>query len=415
LGEQLATSSGAGAFAFLFVGGLLASLLPCVYPLYPITVTILRARKSSLGSFAHPLAYYGGLAAIYLGFGIIAALTGGAFNAILRLPIVNIAIGAMLFLLALATVQLLIFPSLHSANENHDEGLFGTCMMGMGAGLLSSACVGPVVVSILVALAANAGAISVGTASLAAFKMLTFGLGVGFPIVLIGIVGLTLPRGGRWMVAVQWGFAILIAYFALGYLLKGFAAYGLKDDVVHAVIIGAGLLLASVFFLQDEALLPHARMKRALLVVAGVTGALVMARNILPTTAAASASAQATSPEIETKGNLTWFLDKDAAYLAAAKAGKPVFLDFHGDWCTNCKAFQERVAISPELNAALQKAVLLKVYDGSALFRSYTADPRFPELKVGLPFFIVTDPNGNVIYKTSDFTRTDEMILVLSG
>jgi thiol:disulfide interchange protein DsbD len=57
--------------------------------------------------------------------------------------------------------------------------------------------------------------------------------------------------------------------------------------------------------------------------------------------------------------------------------------------------------------------VLYKVYDTSLAFEAYKADPRFPELKVGIPFFIITDAAGNVLYKTSDYTQTDEMILFL--
>jgi hypothetical protein len=80
-----------------------------------------------------------------------------------------------------------------------------------------------------------------------------------------------------------------------------------------------------------------------------------------------------------------------------------------GDWCTNCKAFQERTVQDEQLRSALQKAVLLKIYDTSVLFSTYRDDPRFPELRVGLPFFVITDAKGELLYKTSDFTKTDEM------
>ena len=89
---------------YLFLGGLLASLLPCVYPIYPITATLLRNRSGSgQGSWTHPLAYYLGLACIYFVFGIVAALSGGAFNQILRLPETNLALAFLFLLLALST------------------------------------------------------------------------------------------------------------------------------------------------------------------------------------------------------------------------------------------------------------------------------------------------------------------------
>lgn len=52
--------------------------------------------------------------------------------------------------------------------------------------------------------------------------------------------------------------------------------------------------------------------------------------------------------------------------------------------------------------------------DNTTLFEQYHADPRFPELKVGLPFFLITDPKEALLYKTSDFTKTDEMALFLN-
>jgi thiol:disulfide interchange protein DsbD len=421
VGAQLAASSGAESFAFLFVGGLLASLLPCVYPLYPITVSILRGRQSALGRYAHPLAYYVGLSGVYFSFGIIAALTGGAFNEVLRLPAANLTIGAVLFALGLATVGYLHFPTISTDFQPRDRGLPGSIVMGGLAGLLSSACVGPVVVSILVGLAANAEAVTIGTTLLASVKMLAFGLGVGFPILLIGVLGVSLPRGGRWMVAVQWIFGALIAYFALGYVYKGLGGVGVRNAAAHAVVFGAALLLGATFLLQRAEAPKTERMRNALLALAAATGFLVMARAVVPTSMAGMSmvpgvvAASAQEALVEERASLTWYLDRDAAYATAKKSGKPVFIDFYGDWCANCKAFEALAESDPVLRAALTDAVLLKVYDTSPLFRRYRDDARFPELRVGLPFFLITNPEGDVLYKTSDFTKTDEMVLFLSS
>jgi thiol:disulfide interchange protein DsbD len=55
------------------------------------------------------------------------------------------------------------------------------------------------------------------------------------------------------------------------------------------------------------------------------------------------------------------------------------------------------------------------VYEGSSTFKKYVSDPRFPELKVGLPFFLITDKDGNLLYKTNDYMKSDEMIMFLSN
>jgi hypothetical protein len=114
-----------------------------------------------LGKFAHPIAYYLGLIAIYFSFGIIASLTGGAFNQLLSYPLTNLSIGIFLFLLALATVDLLHIPFFGGEVDSKNQGLWGTGLMGAGAGLLSSACVGPIVVSVLVGIASNSTEINI--------------------------------------------------------------------------------------------------------------------------------------------------------------------------------------------------------------------------------------------------------------
>lgn len=419
IGSQLAESTGLSSFLFLFLGGVMASLLPCVYPVYPMTVNFLKNRKSKWGKFAHPIAYYLGLAVIYFLFGIVASLTGGAFNDILRQPIANLSIGILLFVMALATVDYLYVPFFGGQVDSDNQGLGGTIVMGAGAGLLSSACVGPIVVSVLVTIASNSSAITVGLAATSALKMMLFGLGVGIPVLLLGVFGLTLPKSGKWMLIVQWIFAVLIGYFAYGYLLKGFNGFGLTDQEGFYIFSGAVLVFLSAYHLQAEEKIKQEKVKVSIYTLAGVLGFFILGANMLPAvsnslSANTTGNKEAASPDTEQKGNLTWYLNKEAAYQKASETGKLVFVDFHGDWCTNCKAFQKNTQTDEALNAALQNAILFKVYDTSSEFEKYRNDPRFPELKVGLPFFLITDAKGNVIYKTNDFTKTEEMQLFLN-
>ena len=144
-------------------------------------------------------------------------------------------------------------------------------------------------------------------------------------------------------------------------------------------------------------------------------GAWILFRSFAPQPSATQSSIASTvGNSVEQKGNLTWYTDKEAAYDAAKKQGKLVFLDFHGNWCTNCKYFQKLTQEDPELNEALQSAVLYKIYDTSEEFENYKEDSRFPELKVGLPFFVITDTDGNMLYKTNDYQKTEEIAMFLS-
>ncbi|EMG01818.1 cytochrome C biogenesis protein transmembrane region domain protein [Leptospira borgpetersenii str. 200701203] len=110
----------------LIAGGVLASLLPCVYPLYPITVGIVRARGEGSPRILHPAIYYFGLITIYASFGLIAGLSGGAFNVILRYPIVNLALSVLIFLLALGSLDLIHLPFFQSKEVKTVQGCGGT-------------------------------------------------------------------------------------------------------------------------------------------------------------------------------------------------------------------------------------------------------------------------------------------------
>ena len=417
----LASSRGSlAAYGFLFLGGILASLLPCVYPLYPITATVVSSRSSGAGTrWLHPSAYYVGLAFIYALLGFIAGASGGAFNTVMRLPFVNLGLAVLFLLLALATAGFLPlgvfgFGSIGEARP----GVVGTLLMGMAAGFISSSCVGPFVVSILLGIASQVQGLALAGAFLAALKMLVFGMGLGVPFLLIGLFGVRLPKSGAWMRYVQWILGALIAYFSYVYLEKGLSGYGFEPGAIRLIFLAVLLFLFAAYKLQPESA-GSERIPRALYALLGIVSILSLARGILPSmsaTPAASIAVQGdTGPAMQHSGNLNWYLKRDDAMAAAKATGKPIFVDFFGTWCANCAEFEKLTQSDPKLNAALGNAVLLRVQDTVPEFKVWRSDKRFPELKVGLPFFVIMDNDGNLLYKTSDFTRVDEMLLFLQG
>ena len=378
---QLTGAGGFGTLPWLFLGGLAASLLPCVYPLYPITASIVRARGGHL--WTHPLLYYLGLVATYAAFGAIAALTGGLLNEIMRYALTNLLIGALFVVLALSIVDLWHLPFFHQRDVAAGEGRVGTLVLGMSAGLLSSACVGPVVVGILLGVAANAEAATLGAVVSATGQMIAFGMGLGVPFLAIGLFGVSLPKAGRWMRWVQWALAALIGLFAWTYLEKGLLIAGFSSAEASSVLIAAGVLLAGLYGWQDSDRTATQRMQKACSGVMAAAAMVLLLRVALPEAAPAG---QTLAPEV--KHNLSWHLNEQAAYSEAKARGSNVFIDFYAHWCANCKAFEQLTGSDPALNAALQQAVLLKIYDTSPTFEAYAADPRFSELKVGLPYAV---------------------------
>lgn len=410
---------GAGAFSslfFLFIGGMLASLLPCVYPVYPLTASLLRNRSHVSGSkWSHPSVYYAGLGCIYFGFGIAAALSGGAFNKLLRLPETNLALAFFFLLLALSTAGL-IHVNLFSVGgaTKPREGLAGTFFMGAGAGLLSSSCVGPFVVGILIKIAGAQATVTLTTTLFAALQMMIFGLGLGLPILAIGLFGARLPRSGPWMRYVQYGLGLVILYFSYVYLEKGLSTLAFSGEKIRLSFGGALVLLFAAYRVQSQEVDSYKRMARAIAGLSLVIGFFCLQFGLSPAAPAASgAPGPALASRVEQEGNLTWHLDYQEALRDAANQGKPLFIDFFAHWCANCKDFDKLTASNAKFNQSLGKAVLCKIQDTTPDFKQFQADSRFPELKVGLPFLAIVDGKGNLLFKTSDYTRVDDMMLFL--
>jgi thiol:disulfide interchange protein DsbD len=374
-----------------------------VYPLYPITAHVLQARGSQNNPWLHPLVYYFGLVIMYAIFGVIAGVTGGAFNQLLRLPVTNLVIAALILTLGIAGlgwIHLPLFGNLRT--DRGPSGLTGTWILGMAAGLLSSPCVGPVVVTLLLQITSGAQGMDAGIVLNSAMRMFVFGLGVGMPFLLIGVFGLQLPKSGRWMRLVQHVLGVVILYFAFAYYLKGMNSLQFGMAVVWGLPAGALTLAGLVFYVLKGSV--HHRASRALASGIAVCAVVIAA---FAWSGTGRLEAQAV---FEKHGNLQWHREPEAAFADARAKNKSLFVDFYADWCTNCVEFSKLAHEPGPLNTALSEAVLLKVTDTDPAFLEYESDPRYAELRIGLPFFLVLSPSGELLFKTNDYLAHDRMI-----
>lgn len=116
-------------------------------------------------------------------------------------------------------------------------------------------------------------------------------------------------------------------------------------------------------------------------------------------------------PPPEKIGDLLFFRNPDQAIKKSKAEDKPLFIDFYADWCINCKRFNELAKNNRELSDALAKnAVLLKIYDTDPAFENYKKNPDFKELNIGLPLFVVQNPDGSLKWKTMRYKDTKGMI-----
>lgn len=402
---------------FLALGGLLSGLLPCVYPLYPITAGILKTRVNK-HKWTHPLVYYFGLALMYAIFGLIAGVSGGVFNSFLRYPETQLALSILLFILGLSVAEFLYLPFFsgdvkNSVNVNYANTFF----LGMGAGLLSSPCVGPVVVSILVQLITyQTEGFKILPILFTSFKMFLFGMGLGIPFLMIGVFGFSLPKSGKWMKYIQWALAILIFYFSYTYLDKAFVIWGLGSGLSIKVYLLWTLSLVFLYLLKKEGTNSE-KMKHSLYQIFAISSLLLLflllTISILKKGDVLTGSNHTNSEQMlrEEHGNLVWYRNKSDVFALANEKNLPIFIDFYADWCTNCKEFQKLTLSNEDWNSTFQKDVVLwKVYDTDPIFEEFSNNPNYPELKIGLPFFLILNAEGKMLYKSNDYLDTKGMI-----
>lgn len=224
-----------GAFAIAYLGGVLASLTPCVYPMIPITVSVIGGTTSkdrSLRSHRwrdvaiRGLVYVSGMSVVYAFLGVLAGLTGRVFGTITQSSGWYLFLGITFSLGALVMLGIIPFDPMawwdrlaralrkggsphptHAPTQHREITLFGAFSLGATSGFIASPCTTPVLTAILAYIAKTQ---SVG---LGLILMLGFSLGIGTLLLLIafftGFVQL-MPRSGAWMDRIKVGSGILL-------------------------------------------------------------------------------------------------------------------------------------------------------------------------------------------------------------
>lgn len=211
------------AYAAVFIGGILISFTPCIYPVLPITVGYIGGRSggSRRTGFLLSLSYVLGMAITYAALGTVAGLTGRVFGQAAVSPLVNIAVGNICLLMALSMFDVFHLPVPAflqgvSAGKRR-SGIVGAFAVGMASGLVVGPCTAPVLGALLV---------YVGTTQNVLFGtslLFVFALGMGsFLLVLGTFTGLlaNLPKSGKWTEAVKKGFGFILILAGEFFLLE---------------------------------------------------------------------------------------------------------------------------------------------------------------------------------------------------
>jgi len=344
---------------FLAIGGLGLNLLPCVYPLIPVTMSLFAQQGEGRPLKILPLAaaYTLGIALTFTVMGVLAALAGQSMGLVLQTPW-----GVLAIVTVLAVMMASVFgafeirlPAGAMGKLGARRGLVGSAFMGMVMGAVAAPCVGPFLVA-LISLVASRQSIPFGAASFFAV-----GLGLGLPYLFLGtFTGLVnrLPRSGGWMVWAKRLMGMALGGVILHYL-RPFLAPAMFWPMVLALFVFAAVYLGVLEGLSRRPFSRPFWIVRIVAAVAILAGGVWVYAAYAPSRAGAhpgtgDSAPQAASPETPADQQLhvDWTDWHPGALAEARQAGRGVLLYFTADWCTECFVWERRLFSNPEVVSA---------------------------------------------------------------
>ena len=370
-------------FGLGFLGGLLALVTPCVWPIIPMTVSFFLKRNSDRAKgIRDALTYGASIVVIYVLLGLVITTLFGAsaLNDLSTDAFFNIAFFLMLVLFGASflggfEIQLpTSWGNAIDAKASNTTGLLSIFLMAFTLALVSFSCTGPIIGFLLVEVSTSGGGQLAPTVG-----MLGFAVALALPFTLFALFPALLKkttRGGSWMNKVKVTLGFVELAFALKFFSVADLAYGwhlLDREVFLALWIALFALLALylfgfVKFPHDDAdergtsvpafFVGIASLAFAIYMVPGLWGAPVKA-------------VSAFAPPMNTQDfNLNphtavepKFKDYEAGMAYARSVGKPVLIDFTGFGCVNCRKMEAAVWTDNQVRNHIDKDyVLISLY-----------------------------------------------------
>ena len=391
-------------FLMGLLGGLLAIFTPCVWPIIPMTVSFFikrggAAKGTTNAQVVRDAILYGlSIVIIYVGLGLLVTLIFGAsaLNALSTNAVVNIIFFLILVVFAASffgafeiTLPSSWSTALNSKSSN-TTGFLSILLMAFTLVIVSFSCTGPIIGTLLVEAAGKSLlAPAMGMLGFAIALALPFSLFAMFPSVLK-----KLPKSGGWMNTFKVTLAFLELALALKFLSVADLAYGwhiLDREVFVSLwivifsLLGCYLLGLISFPHDDEdhrktsvsrLFLAIISLAFAMYMVPGLWGAPLRAISafappmttqdwvMTPGAAPAHGQLPTTNSQYTTMtnhGGQITFTDYEEGMAYAKENNMPVFLDFNGFGCVNCRKMEAAVLSKPEVAEHMHKYVLISL------------------------------------------------------
>ena len=421
-----------GFFSFVLLAismGFLALLTPCVFPMIPITVSFFTQQgESKQGKpLKNAIIYTLGIIATFSILGFILALTLGASgaNQLASNPWVNLFIAALFIYFALSLFgmyEIEVPQKLRqfSLNQEGRGGVIGTLFMAVTFTLTSFTCTVQFVGLLLVAA-------SQGQWFWPMIGMIVFSAAFAFPFFFLALFPQYLakmPKSGGWLnsVKVVMGFLELAAAFK--FLSNTDLVWGWGFFSHNAVLaVWAVLMLLVGFYLLGKIQLPHdsplvsVSVPRLMLSAAFLTFGLYLTSGLFGQRihgiiyAYLPPIVEADTGAVSTNGNsmaedFKWYRDLEKGLSEAKVTSRPVFIDFTGYTCTNCRWMEANIFTKREVKDRFNEMILVQLYtDGGPNHREnqeYEIE-RFGT--AALPFYVIISPNDEIITTFPGMTR----------
>lgn len=420
-------------FVLGFLGGLIALLTPCVWPMIPMTVSFFLKRSKSRNAAIRDAVIYGlAIIVIYLTLGLlITAIFGpSALNDLATSALFNILFFALLVFFAVSFFGAfeLVLPQSWTnkmdAKAESTSGLLSIFFMAFTLALVSFSCTGPIIGTLLVQAATS------GSSLLSpAIGMLGFAIALALPFTLFAVFPnflQSMPKSGGWMTSVKVTLGFLELALSLKFLSVADLAYGWgildrETFVALWIVIFAllGIYLLGKLKLPHDSDLPFVSVTRLFLAIISLSFAIYMVPGLW---GAPLKAISAFAPPLYTQDFNLYdsevhpkYHDYESGMRAAQSEGKPVLIDFSGYGCVNCREMEASVWTDPKVKGIIDDEFILvtlivddktklpkyiEVKDGDSIRKIKTIGERwsyFQSHKFGSnaqPFYVMLDGNG---------------------
>ena len=370
-----------------FIGGLLALLTPCVFPMIPLTVSFFTNNESKSNSKFNAFVYGFFIVGIYLALSIpfhfLDSLDPEILNSVSTNAYLNVLFFIIFILFAFSffgfyeiTLPASWVNSIDS-KSNSIGGFIGIFFMALTLVLVSFSCTGPILGSLLVgSITSQGGAIQL------TIGMLGFGVALALPFTIFALFPnllKTLPKSGSWMNT----FKVILGFLELGFAFKFLSNADLVEHwgiLKREVFIGIWFVVSVLLclYLIGAFKFPHETKKiktprfNYILGFVFLVTAVYLFPALLPSGSQKARLLSGFSPpsfySIYPKSNdcplgLNCFKDFESGYSYAKSQGKPILLDFTGWACVNCRRIEENVWTDPEVFKLINdEFVLISLY-----------------------------------------------------